>query len=229
MSLTFLELKQLTKTYVSEVDDSYDRMGDGTNGTSDELGMLVNIEKDKLLEEADWSFLETTTTSITTVAGTQGYNIPANIRKVTGVWLDSRKPNNRLTSLSYEKGKDLDATTQGVPTQYYTWGGKINLITTPGKAYTLIVEGILVGDDMEEDDDYPPYIPGAYHYLIALGTAIAWKKTSGGSEVQEAGALEGERLAGVDRMKRNYLDQTNDGFLTIDRVFDDPTGNYTDF
>ncbi len=229
MSLTFLELKQLTKTYVSEVEDSFDRMGDGTNGTADELGMLVNIEKDKLLEEADWSFLETTVTSITTVAGTQSYTIPASIRKVKGVWIDSRTPANRLMSVSYEKGKDMDATTQGVPTCYYTWGGKVNLVTTPNQAYTLIIEGILVGEDMEEDDDYPVYIPGPYHYLIALGTAIAWKKTSGGSEVSEAGALEGERLAGVDRMKRNYLDQTDDGYPTIDRVFDDPSGNYSDY
>lgn len=205
------QLRDLLTEYVN--DDSTQRWTDATRNR------YLNIWYKKILTEEPWYFLTATDTSITTSTSTSSYAKPSGMQKILGVWLGSVKPSNKLSEITRKEREVWDLTANARPQYYFLMGDNIYIYPLPDAAYNLTIEYIRQVPDMSSDSDTPAF-DSDFHYLIPLGAAASLKKTSGGSQINEAEDLVQEYLAGLDRMRKQLGQGTDDRPLAVKNVWD---------
>lgn len=205
------ELRTLLTEYVN--DDSTQRWDNTTRNR------YLNIWYKKILTEEPWYFLTATDTSITVNNTTSSYAKPSAIQKIVGVWLGDVKPTNKLSEITRKERETADFTVPARPQHYFLMGQNIYIYPKPDASYNLTIEYIRQVPDMSSDSDTPVF-DSDFHYLIPLGAAASLKKTSGGSQINEADDLVQEYLAGLDRMRKQLAQGTEDRPIAVKNTWD---------
>lgn len=206
------EQKELLIEYVN--DDSLERWDESTRNR------YLNIWYKKILNDADWIFLQDVDTSIVTTPGVNLYSKPVLIQKILGVYVTVGTSRFKLSQITRSNRDNLGSSTAtGRPTHYFLMGDRIFFYCVPDQAYNITIEYITAVTDMEDDTDEPIF-DSDFHYLIPLGAASSLKKTSGGSQINEGADLIQEYLAGLDRMKQRLLPGADDRPLAFADVWD---------
>ena len=205
------ELLDLLEKYVN--DDSLDRWDEDTRIR------FLNIWYKKILNEENWYFLIATDTSITATPATSTYAKPALMQTIEGIWLDTIKPEFKLSEITRKERETRDWTQAGRPQHFFLQGSSINVLPIPDASYNLQIEYIPRIPDLIALTDTPVF-DDDFHYLIPLGAAASLKKTSGGSQINEGDNLVQEYLAGMDRMKKQLGSGAEDRPLAVKNTWD---------
>lgn len=106
------------------------------------------------------------TTTITTVAGTQDYNVPAGTVRVLSVFdTQTDDPLEDITRVTLDDQPD----SRGRPTSYALYGGSLSLYPTPDQAYSLSLRYLRQGATPVADSDVVATVTGIPEdYLFGL-------------------------------------------------------------
>lgn len=167
-----------TQTYRNIQDDVLSLISKSDAITRNRVKRWINLGQKNFVAREVWPFRETTST-LTTVGGTQEYDIKTNLPNIDeqniisvttqggGGQKLTYKPFNQLRALY----PDLEATGAAVPRFYYLKAGKIGFWPMPNDAYDIAVDYYALADDMVDDSD-ESIIPDSYrealtHYALS--------------------------------------------------------------
>lgn len=141
---------------------------------------LPDADADLLLNRTYWELLEKfhireteSSTTITTVAGTRTYALPANfesLRISSFVDPDSSQHTQlkMFTIKEYENLYNASSEEEAPPTHYFRQGSDITFWPTPDDVYTLILYYRQTLDDLS-DSNTDPQLPKSWQELLILG------------------------------------------------------------
>lgn len=133
--------------------------------TDRELYLLITVKCNQVAGYI--GLIEGTDTSTTTVAGTEGYNIPSTYARVRRVWYDGR-PLKYIGFRPYESRRPTGVATNGLPREFTLWAGQILLSPPPDDAKTLTIYGEKL-QSMITDGGQSPDIPSVFHAALCDG------------------------------------------------------------
>lgn len=171
-----------------------------------ELDRWINQAYQELCEEAQWPFLEVSTTGTAPLA-------IADLRTVLSV-----SDTTQGTVLEHRDRRDLveldpEMNETGTPEYFFLSDNTVSVYPL-NTTDTIAVRYIEVPDELDDDADVPD-VPERYHELIVDGAVIRCYKTS--DEWDVANALRVDWEAGVGRMRRAILGRNlaNTGRIVI--------------
>lgn len=138
--------------------------------TSAVLTDLVNEGLQAYSTEVDWPWLGTSTT-FSTVAGTQAYTPPANWNR-TKLLTPDESDTLVLMSLAEVREYGKEEHDRAFPTVYTIWGEQILLAPVPAGIYTIKHDYIKAEPELDQDND-TPLLPSQYHYALVHFAAAA--------------------------------------------------------
>jgi hypothetical protein len=135
---------------------------------------LVNEALQAVAAEADWPWLQTSTT-FSTVAGTGSYTPPADWGQTRSLCIDGY---DAMDWRSLSEIREYLSTQRGVPTVYTVSGEAILLRPTPGAVY-VVTHDYLKGEPTLVSDTDTPVMPSQFHYsIIAFACHLAHARTN---------------------------------------------------
>lgn len=153
-----------------------------------------------------WPFLQTSTT-ITTVAATQTYAMPADHVHTFSITDQDRKVRLREVSKAdiwQRYGSDFP---DGQPRGFFVWGDTIYMVPVPDTVITYDHYYYKQPTVMANDTDTPEW-DSQFHLVIAdFAIARIWEREEDFIKAESSMAA---YLAGVDNMARRYLDEASD-------------------
>ena len=179
----------------------------------------INIAYHEVCNADNWPFREATDSTISTVSGTQAYNLPSAVNLPLGIWLDSIKSINKLGIVSREERKQFDYSSTARPSYYFRFASQIYLYPTPNQVFNLIIEYQKKITDLSATSDEPIF-DADFHYLVPLRAASLLKRTSGGSDVNESQDLDDLYEEGIANMKARLLPRDLDRKKQVISVYD---------
>lgn len=215
MDLTTIRLR--LSDYLN--DDSTQRWSQTTRDA------FINIAYHEICNADNWPFREALDTSITTVSGTQSYTTPTSINLPLGVWLTAVTQPNKLMFVTRKQRETMNFSGNGRPLYVFRFASSLYLYPTPDAAYPLVIEYQTKITDLSGDSDVPVF-DADFHFLIPLLAASMLKKTSGGSDVDEARDLEEQAARGLADMKARLLPRDLDRKKQVVSLYD--RGNYNE-
>lgn len=141
-----------------------------------------------LLKRVDWEELHAEAT-ITTVASTEGYNLPSDFERiVNGTAWNTTRTNEMVGVVSAQEWQDLKNRTSNSSSftdRYRIRGGQVLIFPTPASVESLVYEyivntpvessGAVAQTGWEADTDVPRFDA----YLVQLGTKWRFRKVNG--------------------------------------------------
>ena len=141
-----------------------------------------------LLKRVDWEELQAEAT-ITTVASTEGYNLPSDFERITnGTAWNTTNTNQMVGVVSAQEWQDLKNRTSSSSSftdRYRIRGGQVLIFPTPAAVESLVYEytvntpvessGAVAQTGWEADTD----VPRIDAYLVQLGTKWRFRKVNG--------------------------------------------------
>lgn len=178
-----------------------------TDFSAAKLNVLINEGIREIAKRFAWPFLEASAT-ITTVADTQSYAMPADWRRTQAITEDDMT--NRLDRITFDEASEMYGgnTPTGTPARkFYIYQEKIWLVPIPSEvnAYThhYLKEITLLTDDTDE-----PEFASDYHYTPAFwAIARVWEQEE---EFGKMDAQEARFDRAVEMMARHYLNRSED-------------------
>ena len=178
---TFLTLKQKVAELTQHV--TYDSSGTATYDPNfmTKAGVWLNLSQKLLSESYDfWTELETTY-DLTTVDGTEAYDMPSDFDKPYRVYdLTNVKEITPETETKYVDANlsDIVDSTEGEPSEYRIYGvssrlKQMKLGLIPDDAYSVRIWYKKLPTDMSADGDYA--FMDADPYLIMKACGYSWK------------------------------------------------------
>lgn len=174
----------------------------------------INLGYKQFVSRELWPFRETTTT-LSTVGGTQEYSLTSNFStldndNILSVTLQGAAP----TKLIYWPFNQLradqpDFTTIGssIPQRYYLKGGSIGLWPTPDTVYSVSVDYYITPTELSADAD-EPIIPVAYREALVKYALAAEHDYNSDPDLAQKAMNEYEQIVSLARM--NLLTQPAD-------------------
>lgn len=156
----------------------------------------------------DWPWL-TTTSTITTIADQQAYNMPSDLGRIEVIIdTDSRRRLEEYTPAEMwdRYGGNFPS---AEPSKFFVWGDQIHLVPIPSSGETDALTIYYYGSPtlLNNDSDEPQFDPRFHLLLAEYGIWQAWKREEEYAKAEEA---KGRFDAGIERMARHYLDRAND-------------------
>jgi hypothetical protein len=162
--------------------------------TDQTLTDLVNEALSAIASEADWPWLETSTT-FATVAGTGSYTPPADWSQTRSLCIDGY---DAMEWRSLPEIREYLTTVRDVPTVYTVSGDVILLRPTPSAVYTVTHDYVKDESTLITDADVP-LMPSGFHYsVVAFACHLAYLRSG---DVQRATAALADFRGWADRMK----------------------------
>lgn len=135
-------------------------------------GFVSNTEIDRWTNRANYDLAEAagmesgTSTTVTTVSGTESYDLASDFGLVDQVELVDASDPNAFDILQPKEHQERQDQT-GKPAGYYVLAGKLYVVPKPDGVYTLRVWYLRTGVTLTADGD-TPIVPARYHDLITL-------------------------------------------------------------
>ena len=165
MSLTFLQLQQLTSDWVDDPENGYFGL--------DLLKIRLNLaakELQKRLISANKSYYAKCLETVT-VSGQQPYAVPSDFLQILKLEIITQGSGVTAETKELEKittwQKQLIPWRSGIPEAYYFQKDNIMLWPVPNSVKTLRLEYSYIIEDMVDDDDEPD-APEIFHEYIAV-------------------------------------------------------------
>jgi hypothetical protein len=157
-------------TFKEILDDSIDRLTNGQPGARVRFRRFLNEWYRRILSQVSLPLGAETT--LTTVAGTAEYSLPAAVGRVRGMQDESTRYVLRERSLDWMRQVDPDDTSEGNPAYYaFVTDRQIKLHPIPSANGSLTIDHESVVTNLDEDADIP-IIPENFHYLLGVGIRI---------------------------------------------------------
>ena len=188
-----------------------DELNEPTAGfwSDTELKRWINRASMDLAESA--RLAAATSTTVTTVSGTEKYNLPSDFGAVRQVELVDASNSNDFTELD-AMSIDLREDDTGEPTGYYVEDDDLYVIPKPDGVYSLRVWYVKRGTTLSADAD-TPIIPTEFHDLIVLFAVSQAKRKDDDAAFQ---VYANDYEAGKRDMMIKLRDrQQSDGFTTV--------------
>ena len=144
---------------------------------------MSNAEIDRWLNRANYDLIDagavqsTTSQSITTVDGTETYDLSSDAGMVEQVELVDASDSTEFTVLRPLSIEERDASGKAEPHGYYVQNTKLVLVPIPDAVYTLRVWYTRAGVTLSLDADVP-IIPARFHDLLTLFAVSQAKRKS---------------------------------------------------
>lgn len=167
MALTFLQIAnnicdrrdvpQAGTLVGSDINRKYRRLREHINLAYNQIMLDLGLKNES----------KETTTTLTTVAGTQSYAIPSGLLSVSQLRIGNDPPLEHKDWVSFERytSDTFLITTTGYPAVYSIYERKIHLYPVPDTAFTINVRGFETHTDLAADDDEPD-LPTDFHRAI---------------------------------------------------------------
>lgn len=158
---------------------------------------LVNEALLTIGTEADWPWLQSVGTAITTVAGTATYSISdTGYTSTRGLCIDGSDP---LEERQLAELRGMPTTDRGQPAFFAIAGSTIHLRPVPDAVYTIVHD--IVTSEVALSGSGTPALPAAYYYaVVAKATELAHLRQRDTARAQAALA---EYNAWMQRMRDN--------------------------
>lgn len=161
--------------------------------TDQALTDLVNEALAAISSEADWPWLQGSTT-FTTTAGDSEYDTPADWAQTRSLCIDGYNP---MDWIPLTEIRGYQSTEQGVPCAYTVSGDDLILRPAPNGTYTVIHDYIKEETTLVTDADVP-YMPSGFRYsVVAYATHLAFVRAG---DVQRATAAMADYAGWKNRM-----------------------------
>jgi hypothetical protein len=161
---------------------------------------LVNEALQAVTAEADWPWLQTSTT-FPTVAGTSTYTPPTDWSQTRSLCIDGY---DAMDYRSLSEIREYLSTQRGVPTVYTVSGEVVLLRPTPDAAYT-VTHDYLKGEPALVNDTDRPIMPSVFHYaIVAFACHLAHARNNEIGSYR--GAITGNAAASLSQY-HNWLER----------------------
>jgi hypothetical protein len=174
-----------TVTFKTILDDAAERLQSSGPEARTRFRRYLNEWHKRIVSKASLLRGETNE-SISVVAATDEYTLPAGVSRVRSI---RDATNGRVLherTLEWIRRQDPQADTTGTPDCYaYVSNRVIKLYPIPAANNTLYVDHNSTVDDLDEDTDVP-LIPEDFHYLLSLGIRINEYEKNTDSRLREA-------------------------------------------
>lgn len=176
--------------------------------------LLPNSEIDEYINEFNYSLFEaydwpqrTTTSTLTTTAGTGTYAMPSNAAVVVALEYgpDSTGYRRQLSAVGAAEYDALNTTSVGLPETYYAnpEARTVSLWPKPDITEYLRIRYLRKVTALVNDNDAPPF-DADFHLMYAQAAAAAAIRAHGGDE-KRARDLDTRVVSSIARLRKRYL------------------------
>lgn len=173
----------------------------------------INHAEKRYCAVTGWKVEKSTT--ITTVADQQEYDLPSDFHAMIGAW----RSTERLGIVA--QGKTISDPTSGTPTSYYLRQKKLGLYPTPpssGTTITILYYG--VGGSMSADSD-EPIIPEEHQMILVFYPCLMCAYES---DDEKLGLFRDAMVAELSDANREMIDRFMPNFMQVG----EETGQFLD-
>lgn len=168
--------------------------GGDTFYTDTTLNDLINESLQAIASEADWPWLQTSTT-FDTVAGDGAYDPPADWIETRSLCIDDF---NAIEWRSLPEIREYPTSITDVPEAYTVSGDELLLRPVPAGVYTVQHDYLRMEQTLVTDSDVP-FMPTQWRYsIVAFATHLAYLRSG---DVQRATAALADYQAWTKRMR----------------------------
>jgi hypothetical protein len=161
---------------------------------------MINESLQAVTAEADWPWLQTSTT-FSTVAGTGSYTPPADWGQTRSLCIDGY---DAMDYRSLSEIREYLTTQRSVPTVYTVSGEVILLRPTPGAVYVVTHDYLKAEPALVGDTD-TPVMPSVFHYaIVAFACHLAHARNNEIGSYR--GAITGSAAASLSQY-HNWLER----------------------